>query len=513
MYRNHQHNAISVRKSNIFLLLLTIALALLISFSFMPIKVLAASTSNGSNLSDWDYTDNGDGTITLEKYKGTSDDVVIPGKLDGKQVVIECQMGGLQGTKQDFNLNDCRSLTFKKVDNTKVQWGNDSRSGAKPTDDMNQAFHYLKELEKIDLSGLEYSNVTDMGMMFNHCDKLTTVTGLDTSNVKIFSSMFAHIKSEKLNINKLDLSNAEMIDAMFYQCENLKDIDVSSWDTSNVRYARMLFDGCKSLTSLDISNLDFSHEQPGLGRPAAHYKEMFADCDSLQLINISIPDGKFVPEGAFDLFRTHSYAFDNTIQPLPTVIITQNKAVKSYSKDGGKTIVSEDWGAGRTAYTATVKMDANGGAFAEKSAGTEKEVTLGGNIFYDTMKAYEDEFTVTKDELTSFSADPEKEGYTFTGWYLDKDCKVPFTTQKLTLDTKKTNVTVYAGYDVKKADPKPDKPEGDKGNGSDKPAQKMVNAVQTGDFSSPYFWAAIVLVAIIGAAVTVIVRRKSVRTN
>lgn len=90
MYRNHQHNAISVRKSNIFLLFLTIALALLISFSFMTIKASAASTGNGSNLSDWDYTDNGDGTITLEQYKGTSDDVVIPGKLDGKQVVIEC---------------------------------------------------------------------------------------------------------------------------------------------------------------------------------------------------------------------------------------------------------------------------------------------------------------------------------------------------------------------------------------------------------------------------------------
>lgn len=46
------------------------------------------------------------------------------------------------------------------------------------------------------------------------------------------------------------------------------------------------------------------------------------------------------------------------------------------------------------------------------------------------------------------------------------------------------------------------------GNGSVNKAQKLIKAVQTGDVSSPYFWAVVAFVALIGAAVTVLVRRK-----
>ena len=65
-----------------------ILLGLLFVLAFAPLSVNAAE-SNGSSISDWDYTSNADGSITLTKYKGTSKDIVVPGRLDGKQVKIE----------------------------------------------------------------------------------------------------------------------------------------------------------------------------------------------------------------------------------------------------------------------------------------------------------------------------------------------------------------------------------------------------------------------------------------
>lgn len=49
-------------------------------------------------------------------------------------------------------------------------------------------------------------------------------------------------------------------------------------------------------------------------------------------------------------------------------------------------------------------------------------------------------------ETIELDADPVKEGYTFTGWYLDKDCTRPFHLQK---DTVTDSVTLYSGWEKK----------------------------------------------------------------
>ena len=49
-------------------------------------------------------------------------------------------------------------------------------------------------------------------------------------------------------------------------------------------------------------------------------------------------------------------------------------------------------------------------------------------------------------QLVDVEENPVKEGYTFTGWYLDKDCTRQFDVEK---DTVSDSVTLYSGWEKK----------------------------------------------------------------
>ena len=72
------------------------------------------------------------------------------------------------------------------------------------------------------------------------------------------SGMFAYLTNvESLDLSKLDTSNITSMSKMFYKSSGLKNIDFSNFNTSNVTNMSSMFSGCISLTSLDIRNMNF----------------------------------------------------------------------------------------------------------------------------------------------------------------------------------------------------------------------------------------------------------------
>lgn len=485
---------------------LLLMLGILLVCVLAPMSVHAAE-SNGSSINDWEYTSNSDGSITLTRYKGTSQDIVIPGKLDGQQVKI--------ASFSNAGVKNGNSLVVGTPEE-KVIYDNTS---------LSMAF-FLSTLQRIDLSGLDTSRVTDMQIMFDYASELQELDlgDLNTSKVTNMRRMFSMCsKLKKLDVSNLDTSKVKDMYEMFVGCSGLKELDVSNFNTSEVTNIGGMFVGCSGLTKLDVSNFDTSK--------ATQMDHIFADCSELTTLElgsnfnaVNIPANRGddpIGAGIFDgcnklqfidlpvnIFpKNYLRVFDTSAgKSLPTAIITQCDDVKNYSPDAGKTLGNE-----RIPYTATVKLDANGGTFAEKAADTEKTITLGGgNIFYDTVDAYKNEFTVTGDKIADATANPARGADKFTGWYLDKDCTKPFTTLDMTVGHD-SEVTLYAGYGDKKPGtdkPGTNTPAGGNGSNAGNPVQKVIKAVQTGDVSSPYFWAAVAIVAMIGAAVTVLVRRK-----
>ena len=435
---------------------LLLFLGVLLVLSFAPLSVNAAE-SNGSSIADWDYTSNTDGSITLTKYKGTSKDIVVPGKLDGKQVKIK--------SFKDTGISSGDNLVVG-TPGEKVIYDSDSLSSA----------FEGSTYRSIDLSGLDTSKVVSMASMFELCRNLT-----------------------KVDVSDLDTSKLAVTVEMFQNCSSLKEIDVSNFDLPSVNEHTFyngthgMFMHCDSLQYVNLGNLLIKDREKAVGNNGPYYNMGLA---------LSPQVGKDVPS---------------------VVILHNERAIGELSSNGksdGKTLFGNPNVAfKRVAYTADVKLDANGGTFKDKAAGNEKTITLGDRVIYDTVDSYKNEFTVTNDKLADKTENPTKNGDKFNGWYLDKECTKPLETLDMTLGHD-SEVTLYAGYGEKKAEidkpadkPETDNPTGDKNNSTANPVQKMTKAVKTGDFSSPYFWAFVALIAMIGAAVTVIVRRKSVRTN
>ena len=165
-----------------------------------------------------------------------------------------------------------------------------------PTADNNAKFDFsgsgnsgklLPRLTKIDLSGWDTSNITDMGEMFKDCSSLTSldVSNFNTVKVTSMGSMFNGCSSlTTLDVSGFDTSKVTDMGHMFDGCSSLTSLDVSSFNTSKVNnYSSFagMFSGCISLKALDLSNFDFSNTY------ASSYTgiyALFSGCKSLETI-------------------------------------------------------------------------------------------------------------------------------------------------------------------------------------------------------------------------------------
>ena len=167
---------------------------------------------------------------------------------------------------------------------------------------MSMMFYKSTSLKSIDVSGFDTSKVVNMNGMFWECSNLTSIniSNFNTSKVTDMNNMFA----ECSNLITLDLSNFDTSNViymgnlysysyggMFRNCSSLKELNVSSFNTSKVKYMSNMFQGCSSLTTLDLSNFNTSN--------VTAMASMFDSCSSLVSINVSNFDVSSVTDMLF----------------------------------------------------------------------------------------------------------------------------------------------------------------------------------------------------------------------
>ncbi len=118
-------------------------------------------------------------------------------------------------------------------------------------------FHGYKNLTAIHFSGnFDTSNVKNMKKMFFNCMELKSldVSNWDTSNVTNMTGTFDQCESlVTLDLSRWDVSSVTNLYGTFAYCISLANLDVSTWDTSRVTNMEATFSQCYSLTSLDLS--------------------------------------------------------------------------------------------------------------------------------------------------------------------------------------------------------------------------------------------------------------------
>lgn len=144
----------------------------------------------------------------------------------------------------------CDKLTSDELNRNLSAW--------KLSGDLNirETFRDCHSLERIDMSVFRNCNITDSSSVFSTCKKLKTIT----------------------NIGNLNISKADGMSYLFYECNALTQLDLSNWDTSNIQYMIATFDGCNNLTELNCSTWNTSK--------VYNMQLAFYNCNSLETIPV-----------------------------------------------------------------------------------------------------------------------------------------------------------------------------------------------------------------------------------
>ena len=185
-----------------------------------------------------------------------------------------------------YDLNEGRSFPGWYTDSTNFSVTqvvfDPSFAGARPTSTYNW-FRLMRKLTAISGMGqyLNTEDVTDMSSMFWSCDRLTSLdlSSFNTSKVTDMSFMFYCCKAlTSLNLSNFNTAKVTKMEALFHFCTALRNLDLSSFNTENVVDMSLLFYNCLSLTSLDLSSFNTSN--------VTRMSSMFFRCGSLKTIYV-----------------------------------------------------------------------------------------------------------------------------------------------------------------------------------------------------------------------------------
>ena len=121
-------------------------------------------------------------------------------------------------------------------------------------------FNECNELEFLDLSKFNIANITDMSFMFNKCYKLKEIKGINnftTLKLTNTESMFNECNEiEYLDLSKFNITNVTDMSLMFNKCYKLKEIKgINNFDIDYIKNNEIItdhmFDECNQLKNCD----------------------------------------------------------------------------------------------------------------------------------------------------------------------------------------------------------------------------------------------------------------------
>ena len=110
---------------------------------------------------------------------------------------------------------------------------------------------------------LDMSKVVNTQKMFDNCQKLTSIEGMeawDMSSVTDMTMIFQLCSKLVITdqIKNWNTSNVESMYGVFCGCSSIKNLDLSGWTTSKVTLMMDMFSSCSAMETLDISGFDTS---------------------------------------------------------------------------------------------------------------------------------------------------------------------------------------------------------------------------------------------------------------
>lgn len=113
------------------------------------------------------------------------------------------------------------------------------------------------QLEVADLRKWDLSKTNQMSFSNNPMLREVNLDGCDMSSMMYLYSLFYSCKKLKKVSLKVNPSKVESLTQLFSYCEEIEEIDLSTWHMSNLTDTNMMFWFCAKLKRLDIRNFTF----------------------------------------------------------------------------------------------------------------------------------------------------------------------------------------------------------------------------------------------------------------
>ena len=167
---------------------------------------------------------------------------------DKNKLIRIDDFGDVGFINMDYAFRGCTNLTSLGVIYPK--WCKDVVS-------MNLMFRDCVNIERLDISSWDVSNVTSMIGMFYNCIKLNyiDIKYWDVINLTSTVIMFDGCSSlEKIDLDIWNSINLLSTQQMFSNCVLLNEININNMNVSNVTNMSYMFSNCNSLISIDLNN-------------------------------------------------------------------------------------------------------------------------------------------------------------------------------------------------------------------------------------------------------------------
>ena len=208
------------------------------------------------------------------------------------------------------------------------------------------SFRYVKAI--VNLEYLNTSEVTNMQNMFYHCDSLVdmSVSSFDTKNVTDMARMFSGCgKLRKLDVSKFNTSNVTDMREMFYGCRNLTSIRCDNFDTQKVTDMSGMFYECEYATPINVSNFD-THNVTDMSYMFAGCRyETHIDVSHFNTENVKTMTGMFTECKSLRSLDLRSFDVSK-VTNTQVMFMNDSSLIALYANQDWGTIAPLEWSTG-----------------------------------------------------------------------------------------------------------------------------------------------------------------------
>lgn len=239
--------------------------------------------------------------------KESSKSVILPFRQSCNAILVSytTNVSGTDSLLCNILDNNVRSVIFDNGEERIIEEARGTRQfrATLPSQEINNVIYRLKPDEEIslyqlfysssnslryrvtsaDLSHLDMSGITSLKNLFYNCiylEKCLLPEDDEDSALEDISMMFYNCQAlTNIDLSTFNTSTVTDMSGMFRNCENLKSINLNGVNTGNVYNFSSMFSGCDNLSAIDVSGFDT--------RNAVSFAQMFQECSSLKKIDVS----------------------------------------------------------------------------------------------------------------------------------------------------------------------------------------------------------------------------------